>query len=79
MSRFTCAFLLCCSALTTCRQFFGDNIHCMQGHSDVPGAVFESYCFMQGTYSLPHLHPDNSSTLQHHHAHPGVSTGQVVS
>ena len=75
MHRFTCAFLLCCSAMTTFKQIFGSNIHCMLGYSDVPMPMFESYCFMQSTYTLPH--PINYSSIQHHHhAQPGVSTGE---
>ena len=75
MHRFTCAFLLCCSAMTTFKQIFGSNIHCMLGYSDVPMPMFESYCFMQSTYTLPH--PINYSSIQHHHhAQPGVSAGE---
>ena len=67
--------LLCCSALTTGKQYFGSNIHCMTDHSAVNMAVFESWCFMSGTYSIPHYRHNFSRS--HNHAYPGVSTGDV--
>jgi len=73
MHKFTCAMLLCCSALTTGKQYFGSNIHCMTDHSAVNMAVFESWCFMSGTYSIPHYRHNYSQS--HNHAYPGVSTG----
>ena len=75
--RLTCSFLLCCSALTSLRQYFGNNINCMHGFPDVPMAIFESYCFIQNTYTHVHLYNRSSSRHSTSHAHPGVSTGQV--
>jgi hypothetical protein len=74
MHKFTCAMLLCCSALTTGKQYFGSNIHCMTDHFAVNMAVFESWCFMSGTFSIPHYRHNNYSQ-SHAHAYPGVSTG----
>jgi len=37
-------------------------------------AVFESWCFMSGTFSIPHYRHNNYSQ-SHAHAYPGVSTG----
>ena len=68
--------LLCCSALTTGKQYFGSNIHCMTDHFAVNMAVFESWCFMSGTFSIPHYRHNNYSQ-SHAHAYPGVSTGDV--
>jgi len=73
MHKFTCAMLLCCSALTTGKQYFGSNIHCMTDHGAVNMAVFESWCFMSGTFSIPHYRHNYSQS--HTHAFPGVSTG----
>jgi len=70
LHRITTAFLIGCSILTTSKQFFGDPIHCMLGGGSIPLPVFQSYCFMSGTYTLPHI--INNST-----AHPGVGTGHV--
>jgi len=69
LHRLTAALLIGCSILTTSRQFFGDPIHCMLGGGSIPLPVFQSYCFMTGTYTLPHVTSNLTS------AHPGVSTG----
>merc|ERR1719341_2964355 len=55
LHRLTAALLIGCSILTTSRQFFGDPIHCMLGGGSIPLNVFQSYCFMTGTYTLPHV------------------------
>ena len=70
-SRWTAIFLVACSILTTSKQFFGEPIHCMLGGSSIPLDVFQSYCFMSGTYTLPVV----SSNITE--IHPGVSTGYV--
>jgi len=77
MHKFTCAFLLCCSALTTSKQFFGSNIHCMLGSSDVPTALFESYCFMKSTFTHAHSYHPNRTVHSNGHSQPGISTGAV--
>ena len=41
----------------------------MLGGGSIPLPVFESYCFMSGTYTLPVVLSNVTS------AHPGVSTG----
>jgi len=71
LHRLTAALLIGCSILTTSRQFFGDPIHCMLGGGTIPLPVFQSYCFMTSTYTLPHMVSNTTST------HPGVSTGLV--
>jgi len=51
-AKLTTAILIGCSILTTSKQFFGDPIHCHKD-SPVPSLqVFESYCFMEETYTL---------------------------
>ena len=49
-------------------------------HSAVSMAVFESWCFMSGTYSIPHFRQnfsDSHNSQSYSHAYPGVSTGEV--
>lgn len=71
LNKLTCAFLLCCSILTTSKQFFGETIHCMTGASPaIPLPVFESYCFMRSTYSHQHLDINRQSST-----HPGLQAG----
>jgi len=69
LHRFTASLLIVSSILTTSRQYFGDPIHCHVG-GHIPLNVFQSYCFMTATYTLPRMVTNSSS-------HPGVSTGVV--
>jgi len=69
LHRFTASLLIVSSILTTSRQYFGDPIHCHVG-GHIPLNVFQSYCFMTATYTLPRMMTNSSS-------HPGVSTGVV--
>jgi len=78
----TAALLLACSILTTSRQFFGEPIHCQLDTSAIALKVFESYCFMSGTYTLipethPTLLPENSTDTNRrlHHDSIGASLG----
>eukprot|EP00092_Neocalanus_flemingeri_P022211 GFUD01024090.1.p1 GENE.GFUD01024090.1~~GFUD01024090.1.p1 ORF type:complete len:359 (+),score=46.95 GFUD01024090.1:87-1163(+) len=71
LHRLTAGLLIGCSILTTSRQFFGDPIHCMLGGGTIPQPVFQSYCFMSGTYTLPLITSSITS------AHPGVNTGSI--
>jgi len=65
LHRWTAALLVLCSVLTSCKQFFGNNINCMVGSSSpIPYGVFESYCFMSGTYTLPVI-SSNLTTIHH--------------
>ena len=41
----------------------------MLGGAAIPLPVFQSYCFMTGTYTLPQMKSNSTS------AHPGVSSG----
>jgi len=69
--RFTAALLAMCSILTTSKQFFGESINCMLGGGSIPIQVFQSYCFMSGTYTLPMVSSNVSSVYS------GVSTGYM--
>jgi len=51
-AKLTTAVLIGCSILTTSKQFFGDPIHCHIDSSHLSLKVFESYCFMEETYTL---------------------------
>jgi len=58
--------LLACAAASAVRQHFGAPIHCnIEGGVALP--VFESYCFMEGTFTLlvEKATIANSSTLHH--------------
>jgi len=70
LHRITAGLLSCCSILTTSKQYFGDNIHCMLGGGSIDMPVFQSYCFMTSTYTLPIM----SNTTS---AHPGVYSAVV--
>jgi len=50
--RFTFSFLLIGSLLLTGEQFFGKPIQCLHG-KDVPKKVLESFCWIEGTFTLP--------------------------
>ncbi|XP_017462868.1 PREDICTED: innexin inx2-like, partial [Rhagoletis zephyria] len=50
--RFTFSFLLIGSILLTGEQFFGKPIQCIPG-KDVPKPVIESFCWIEGTFTLP--------------------------
>jgi len=70
LHRLVGALLIGSSILTTSRQFFGEPIHCHVGGS-IPLNVFQSYCFMTATYTIPRMVSNTTSS------HPGVSTGVV--
>jgi len=79
LHKLSAALLISCSILTTLRQNFGSNIHCMLGGGSIPLSMYESYCFMAGTYTLPRL-ISNSSSLSRYKGditstYQGVSTG----
>lgn len=50
--RFTFISLLVCSVLITGEQFFGKPIKCIKG-GDVPEKLLETYCWVEGTFTLP--------------------------
>jgi len=80
LHKLSSALLLTCSILTTLRQYFGDNIHCMLGGGSIPLPMYESYCFMAGTYTLSRLITNSSSPVQRYSGdiaspYQGVSTG----
>jgi len=49
--QYTFAILCIASLLTTAKQYFGDPIDCIV--DGVPGSVFETYCWIHGTFTLP--------------------------
>jgi len=62
--------LLACATTSAARQHFGNPIHCnIAGGVALP--VFESYCFMEGTFTLhmDHAAVANTSTLHHGMGH----------
>jgi len=80
LHKLSSALLLTCSILTTFRQHFGSNIHCMLGGGSIPLPMYESYCFMAGTYTLPKLISNSSSLVPRFSGditttYHGVSTG----
>ncbi|XP_015920181.1 innexin inx2 [Parasteatoda tepidariorum] len=69
-SRWTVLILLCCSILLSCRQHFGDPIHCLQ--RDVARIkALENFCWIHGTYILPHAW---NGTVGVHIPHPGIDS-----
>jgi len=62
------SLLLACSLLTCGRQYFGDPISCVTDGS-VPGNVFEMYCWITGTFTLPY---QLTGRMGQDFAHPGV-------
>jgi len=73
LHRLTAVILLACSILSTAKQFFGESIHCStEGKISVP--MFQSFCFMAGTYSVVRRARDSSESVVE--AHPGVSLGE---
>merc|ERR1712112_208649 len=62
LHRRTAVLLLASSILSTSRQFFGEPIHCQLTTDTIPLKMFESYCFMSGTYTVL----DTSTTTANH-------------
>jgi len=57
--QFTCAILVAASVMTTANQFFGEPIDCIVDDG-VPQSVFNIYCWIHGTFTLPsHLTGNN--------------------
>ena len=52
LTRLTTGLIVGCSLLSSATQFFGEHIHCMNS-GQVPLKMFEAFCFMSTTYSLP--------------------------
>lgn len=66
--RWTVLILLTASILLTCRQFFGDPIHCLQ--RDVPRIrAVETFCWIHATYVLPDAW---NKTIGSVVPHPGI-------
>lgn len=66
--RFTVLILLSASILLSCRQYFGEPIHCLQ--RDVARTkVVENFCWIHATYILPHAW---NGTVGVHVPHPGI-------
>ena len=61
LCKFTAVVLLGCSILVTSNQFFGENIHCMvQEPMSDSLKMFESFCFMKATFTMP---PSQETTV----------------
>ena len=70
LARYWRWLLLACATTSAARQNFGNPIHCnIAGGVALP--VFESYCFMEGTFTLhmDHAAVANTSTLHHGMGH----------
>lgn len=50
--RLTALLLTACSILVSATQFYGDPIQCIQT-DDVPKKVLDTYCWVEGTFTLP--------------------------
>jgi len=71
LHRFTSVIFIACSVLVSCKQFLGENIHCMLDglEEEDDKKLIESYCFMKSTFTLSRTEAEESSHL---HAHQGV-------
>jgi len=72
LHRFTAVILITCSILVSCKQFLGENIHCMLDGLEDAGdkKLIESFCFMKATFTLSRT--EGASPLDTHH---GVGHG----
>ena len=54
LHRFTAVIFITCSILVSCKQFLGENIHCMLDGLEDAGdkTLIESFCFMKATFTL---------------------------
>ncbi|XP_054714875.1 innexin inx2-like [Uloborus diversus] len=68
--RCTVLFLLSASLLLSCRQYFGDPIHCIQNDVRRIDAV-ENFCWIHSTFTLPHAW---NKTVGVSVPHPGIDT-----
>lgn len=66
--KFTGLALLFGSILISCKQFFGDPILCIQ-RDDIPVALLNTYCWIEGTFTLPKA---LSKTVGTEVVYPGV-------
>jgi len=73
LHRFTAVALVACSILVTGKQLFGENIHCMVP-SPMDGKMFESFCFMKSTFTLPP--PQDTKVNSRSYVHRGVTSGE---
>lgn len=75
LHRFTAVIFITCSVLVSCKQFLGENIHCMLDglEEEDDKKLIESYCFMKATFTLSRTEAEESSHL---HAHHGVGQGR---
>merc|ERR1719154_1056095 len=64
----TSSLLVFCSIISTGHKHFGSPIHCnLDSEAKVSLAAFQSFCFMEGTYTLlvDQATMANTSTLHH--------------
>ncbi|KAH9378116.1 hypothetical protein HPB48_011584 [Haemaphysalis longicornis] len=72
--RFTGLFLIACSLLVSATQFFGNPIYCVT-HDAVPEAVMNTYCWVEGTFTLAR---SLNETVGAKVAAPGVDQKRVT-
>ena len=68
LSGLTSSLLVFCSIISTGHKHFGSPIHCnLDSEAKVSLAAFQSFCFMEGTYTLlvDQATMANTSTLHH--------------
>lgn len=72
--RFTTWILIAFSILVTSRQYFGDPIDCMSYSSAISDRIWDQYCWISTTFTLPYSGQEIGSEVPH----PGIdtSTGQ---
>ncbi|XP_023329396.1 innexin inx2 isoform X2 [Eurytemora carolleeae] len=71
--QYTFAVLILASILNTAKQYFGDPIDCIV--EGVPSSVFNSYCWIHGTFTLP---AQLTGRLGVDFPHPGVGPYPVT-
>jgi len=70
VARWMGIFLVCCSILTSSKQFFGEPIQCKPNYLTAP--MFNAYCFMTGTITI--LDETRTENLDEDHAHLGIAS-----
>lgn len=61
---FTTAALITCSLLVTATEFVGSPIQCITDHT--PVHVINTYCWIQGTFTIPTANKGIGSKIPHH-------------
>jgi len=69
LHKLTAIILIGCTILISCKQYIGENIHCYHT-SEMMGVMFNSYCFMKATFSLP-VEGKSHHMTSHHGVYQG--------